>query len=220
MSSSFHGADPSRGRTGTPARAHAGDDLADLAPAMPFFRGDILGEQGQPCHSVYLLAQGQVLLSRQGPAGQPYALYLLRPGELFGEGSLRPERRWLVTARALEDGIAHVLPARQLPRLAQHHPELTAGVIALLSGRLEQAHQRLDLLAQPAARERVLGLLEAVGTAPQDGWSSVSLTQAELAGMVGLARETVARVLAELEEDGLIRRLGRRALAVRAAADA
>jgi CRP-like cAMP-binding protein len=40
-------------------------------------------------------------------------------------------------------------------------------------------------------------------------WVPLGLTQEDLGKMVGLARETVARLLAELEDSGLIRREGR-----------
>ena len=43
-------------------------------------------------------------------------------------------------------------------------------------------------------------------------WMPLPLTQSELGQMIGLARETVARMLAQLERDGVIRREGRKGL--------
>ena len=192
----------------------ASGPLADLAPLRVFRRGEILGRQGEPCEHLHILARGQVLLCRTSPNGADNALYLLGPGDLFAEGSLQQSRRWLVTARAVTSGLVHTLPAVHLPRLAQYYPQVTSHLVALLSVRLEWAHQRLDLITALGARERLLSLLRLLakvhGTPAGSGYQmTLSLTQAEIGSMVGLARETVVRCLAEMEECGLVRRQGR-----------
>jgi len=191
--------------------------LTDLAPRSRIWKGTRIGTQGEPCENVYIIAEGQVLLSRRNAEGEDYALYLLGPGDLFGEGSLGRQRRWLVSAKALTDGILHVLPAGQLPRFAQFYPQLTAHIVTLLSSRLERAHLRLDIVTTDSARGRLLSILSVLADyhgETRDGarWLPMRLTQAELGSMVGLARETVARTLGELESEGVIRRLGRRGM--------
>lgn len=191
--------------------------LSDLAPRVRIWRGTRIGTQGEPCENIYIIAEGQVLLSRRNTEGEDYALYLLGPGDLFGEGALSRQRRWLVTARAMTDGVVHVLPAGQLPRLAQYYPQLTAHIVTLLSSRLERAHLRLDIVTTDSARGRLLSILNVLADyhgETRDGarWLPMRLTQAELGSMVGLARETVARTLGELESEGVIRRQGRRGL--------
>ena len=189
--------------------------LADIAPKIRFWKGGRIGTQGEPAEHIYIIAEGQVLLSRRNPNGEDYALYLLGVGDLFGEGALNRDRRWLVSARAVTDGAAYALPASQLPRFAQFYPQLTAHIVTLLSARLERAHLRLDIITTDSARERLLSLLNVLADyhgEERDGarWLPLRLTQSELGGMVGLARETVARTLADLEADGVIRRQGRR----------
>ena len=191
--------------------------LADIARRTRIWKGMEIGIQGQPCDSLYIIVDGQVLLSRRSPAGEDHALYLLGSGDLFGEGSLNTEPRWMVSARAVTDGSMYVLAAAQLPRFAQYYPQVTAQVVALLSARLERAHRRVDLITIDSARERVVGLLEVLAEhhgdrRGRDVWLPLRLTQAELGEMVGLARETVARALAELEAEGHIRREGRRGM--------
>lgn len=185
--------------------------LAEIAPRIEFWKGMQIGKQGTPCSQLYIVASGQVLLSRRDVDGVERPLFLLGPGDLFGEGSLRPERVWLANSRAVTDGSAHVLPAAQFPRLAQYYPRLTNHIIRLLADRLERSHRRLDLVRGSSARERLVGLLRVVaehhGVPEGDRtWVPLALTQEDLGKMIGLARETVARLLADLEESGAIRR--------------
>jgi CRP-like cAMP-binding protein len=98
---------------------------------------------------------------------------------------------------------------------------LTSYIIGLMSARLERAHHRVGLVKGNSGRERLLGLLCVLARhhGCQDGeWNrlSVYLTQAELGEMVGLARETVARIFAELTKNGVVRRSGRHTLWLRA----
>lgn len=196
------------------------DALGEVATRQAFQRNTLLGAQGTPCTRLLILGRGNVLLSRRTPDDRESALYLLGPGDLLGEGSLRREQVWLVSARALTDGFCHSLPASHLPRLAQFYPELVAQIVSLLAERLEWAHRRAELMIYAGARDRLLGLLEALGTkhGSMEGgrlWVPLRVTQQQLGEMVGLARETVARGLAELEQQGVIERCARRGLWLR-----
>ncbi|MGV3723873.1 MAG: Crp/Fnr family transcriptional regulator [Actinomycetota bacterium] len=191
--------------------------LEELATRRQFQKGRLIGVQGQEADSLCIIISGQVLLSRFGEDGEDYALYLLGPGQLFGEGSLHPERVWMVSARAMTDGEAYMAPAHLIPRLFQHYPNLARHILNLLSFRLERAHRRLDVTHMSDAKTRLIELLRAMAHqyGEADGaeiWMPLPLTQTELGQMIGLARETVARMLAQLERDGLIRREGRKGL--------
>jgi len=191
--------------------------LAEIAARQPLLKGRFICVQGQPADSLYLIEKGQVLLCRTDAEGEDYSLYLLGPGQLFGEGALHPEGMSLVTARAITDGSAYVLSGALLPRLFQHYPELAQHILNLLSIRLERAHRRLDVTRLADARTRLLALLYVMAdhqgeSCGSEIWMPLSLTQAELGQMIGLARETVARILTQLAREGAIRREGRRGL--------
>ena len=177
-------------------------------------KGRRIGVQGRPCDRLHLVAEGQVLLSRRDEVGQENALYLLGPGEVFGAGALLPEQRWLTNARALTDGCFHALPGARVATLAEYYPQLAAQLFALLAARLERAYHRLDFIVKQSARDRLLGLLTVLASyhgedQGEQVWLPVQVTQAQLGSMVGLARETVARTLSELEAEGIVRRQGR-----------
>lgn len=196
--------------------------LADFAAKTPFWKGMKLGVQGEPCPHLYIVASGQVLLRRRNSQGEDSALYLLGPGDLFGEGSLLPRGEWIFSAQAVTDGTAYLIRTAQLPHLAQYHPEITAHVIRLLASRLQQAHERGDLVTKQGARERLLGLLALMAEYQgeprgEEVWISLTVTQEQLGEMIGLARETVARTISGLEHEGVVRHVRRRGFWLRLA---
>jgi CRP-like cAMP-binding protein len=205
------------------AKARLDYDLLDsIARRRPFFKGRVVGVQGQPCEGVFIIGEGQVLLSRAQQGGDDYALYLLGAGDVFGEGALQPDQLWLVTARGVTDGFAYVISPAAIPRVLEYYPALGTQVLTLLSERLKRAHRRQDLTQFQSAKERVYKLLLLLGeyhgqTAGAETWVPLELTQSEIGEMVGVARETVVRSLGELEQDGLIRKSGRKGLWLRPA---
>jgi CRP/FNR family transcriptional regulator len=190
-----------------------------IGRSVCFWRGDVLGTQGEPCPELFILERGQVLLSLSDEAGTR-AVELVAPGSIFGEGALLPEGAWTTGARALATGRARAIPAGELARLQGAHPELSLALLRLLAQRLDRMASRPHARPGLSAPERLREVLRAL--ALQHGerrgaavWLPLRLTQAELGNLAGLARETVARAVAELEAQGALERCGRSGVWIR-----
>lgn len=182
---------------------------AEMATEQRFYRKSLFGTQNRRCDRLYLIIRGHVLFHRTGRDGEKRVLDLLGPGDLFGEDALRADARWQVTAAAVTDGTVQVIPAGQVPGLAQYYPGIATSLFQLLAGRLERAHRRSDILLAGSARERALGLLTELAAQYGDvqgdrTWLALPLTQSQLAELIRVRRETVVRTLADLEAEGLI----------------
>jgi CRP-like cAMP-binding protein len=80
--------------------------------------------------------------------------------------------------------------------------------LRLVSGRLERAQRRLVELAGKTAFEQVVHFL--LHETDERESSTVELTQTEVAATLGIGRQTVSRVLGQLERQGIVeRRRGR-----------
>ena len=108
--------------------------LESIAPRRPFFKGRVVGVQGQPCEGVFIIGEGQVLLSRAQHGGDDYALHLLGPGDVFGEGALTRilnvrDRRRCVTHRLHErfrrrrEERRNEIQERQEPACGEHEDD-------------------------------------------------------------------------------------------------
>lgn len=190
-------------------------EFAPLAPRAFFARGQLIGSEGQPCDGLLVISRGRALLSRQGTRADSATLYLVGPGDLLGVHAFGPEGQWTVTARAVTDTVVRQISRPNIRRMLARRPELTEFLLAQMADRLDRAHRRCLVSTNDSARERVLALLslmsdyhgEAVG---DEVWLPLHLSQAQMGEMVGLARETVARTMTLLEDEGLIRKAQRR----------
>lgn len=186
----------------------SGSELADVAVRAVFAEGDTVAREGRSCGHLFVVSQGLVGLYRRTDEGcRMFAL--LRPGDVLGEEALSGSH-WRTTARALTEVEVLALPATLLPRVTQLHPGVNRWVVEALARRLDMT-QRLLTISGPA-RERVLQLLRLISDADDRPGSYVEippLTQHQIGEMLGMARETVARSMAELERTGAIHRSGR-----------
>jgi CRP-like cAMP-binding protein len=169
----------------------------------------------------------RTIVFREGEA--PAALYLVEEGEIELFFERRGERRIIQICRpGLTVGdlpvilglpaYTHSAATRSEARLLRFStdtirdltkvdPTICFRFLRLVSRRLERAEQRLLELSRRSALERMATFL--LREADEDQSATVKVTHGDLAAALGLSRQTVSRVLRELEDLGLIA-LGRR----------
>jgi len=154
---------------------------------------------------MFRVVRGRVRLERCLADGRAVAIHTARPGDLVAEGSLFAER-YHCDAIA-ETATAVELEARStfLGRMAAE-PEALLRLCDWLSSRLRSARLLLEIRTIRPVRERVLAYLEmrdALGHPPEER------PVRRIADELGIAPETLYRLLADLEAEGEIVRRGR-----------
>jgi CRP/FNR family transcriptional regulator len=146
------------------------------------------------------------------------ALSLLRPGDLFGEERLFSESRFQVAAGLLTTSTIFRIPKNALLDKCKESPECALALAQLSTRRQQQWAIRIEsILREPVGPRLIRALLELdevfSGAYSYDGSRRIPLTQATLAVLVGVTRESVSSKLNELERMGLVR-LGRGSIEV------
>ncbi|MGH3349689.1 MAG: Crp/Fnr family transcriptional regulator [Nocardioides sp.] len=174
-------------------------------------RGEVLFREGDAADRLYAVVDGKVKLSRASADGQDSVLAILGSGQVFGELSLFDpgQRSSTVTAVADEVQLAS-LSHDDLLALLDGRPSVTRGLLALLSGRLRRANDVIgDLVFADVPRrvaKALLNLADRFGESTDEGmYVRHDLTQEELAQLVGAARETVNKALADFVAKGWVK---------------
>jgi CRP/FNR family cyclic AMP-dependent transcriptional regulator len=186
--------------------------LSGLVPLRKLARGRTLFTQGQPTASFYAVASGEIETRFSGLDGAVSVLEHARAPRIFGlaafaaqqpssyEALAGPPTQLLVFGpqayRLLMDevpGFARAL----LREFAQRYD----GTLRLLeASRHRTAPERFGLALAQLARERAQGAPDAAG------WLTVAATQAELAALANLSRQTVNQLLREATAEGRVQR--------------
>ena len=173
-------------------------------------RGDVLFREGDAAVRLYAVLDGKVKLCRVSDTGQDSLLAVLGPGQVFGELSLFDPGLRSSTVTAIDDVQLASLSHDDLLAWLDGRPSVTRGLLALLSGRLRRANDVIgDLVFSDAPRRVAKALLDLADRfgepAPEGLRVRHDLTQEELAQLVGAARETVNKALADFAAKGWVK---------------
>jgi alkyl hydroperoxide reductase subunit AhpC len=79
------------------------DALAESAEKLSFASGEAILEEGEVADRFYVIAAGEVAVTRRSPEGDDVPLATLGPGQFFGEVGILAETRRTATVRAVDD---------------------------------------------------------------------------------------------------------------------
>jgi peroxiredoxin (alkyl hydroperoxide reductase subunit C) len=77
--------------------------LAERAENLSFSAGETIVAEGDPAEHFYVIARGEVAVTRRTPEGEVIDLAVLGPGQFFGEVGILAETRRTATVRAVTD---------------------------------------------------------------------------------------------------------------------
>lgn len=188
-----------------PAMRELGEDLdTELVEA-----GDSVYRVGEPADRVYVLKSGRVKISRASSGAKEFILYLVGPGELFGELAVAGKEWRSGTATVLDDAFICSVERDRFERCMLSHPRLSIEVSRIIGRRKESTEKRvLDLISKDV-RTRLAGALAELaveyGVPDERGMRvDVRLTQTDLAQLVGSTRETTSTVFNEFRRENLV----------------
>ena len=192
-------------------------EIESLRPAVrvrAFARDSPVFREGDPGSHLYVVASGQVKITRIAPAGGEIVFAVIGPGEVFGELSLfEEEGERSADAIALEPTECVLVARSAVLRFLQEHPALLLRLVSSLVAYIQRKDRALAEVAFLDIPGRVAGkLLELAASlgAPEPGGIVIRmpLSQRTLAGMIGASRENVNRALHRFTELGYIRHSG------------
>lgn len=188
--------------------------IAAMMTERVYRPGEIIFLEGQAADGLFFVASGRVRVFKTSPSGKEQALCLMTPRTCFGgcpifDGNMSP-----VTAQAVDEVVAYLLPREDAAERTRDDPALSRAVLRIFAGRLTHLTTVVDGLSFKCVTERVaeklLAYADERGQATERGVEvHLDLTQEKLASLVGCAREVVTRSLLRLERLGAIEARGR-----------
>lgn len=191
------------------APARALEIAASVIQLRSFEAQTVLFQEGDSGEALYILAEGQVKLSKVDLGGYEKTLAILQPPEFFGEMALLGSQTRSATAMTLTEVKAYLLFQDDFNKLLQSYPSISLNLTTTLAQRLRGMDDEAQILSYKDAQGRVAFVLlrlyrSGVIEFTEAGEALVRLTHQELANLAGTSRETVTRALKVLEKEGVI----------------
>jgi CRP-like cAMP-binding protein len=157
---------------------------------------------------LFEVVKGKVRLVRTDASGRDTVLYTAGPGQVVSEASLFAAS-YHCNAVASTAATVRAYPKAALFAELAHDPNAANAFMAMLAREIMSLRTRLELCNIHSARDRVRHYLAL--NASDDGKAVVlSGTVKELAQDLGLSHEALYRTLAAMQQDGEIKRSGKK----------
>lgn len=175
---------------------------------MPLDRGEILFHPGDALESLFVVRSGSVRTVQPGSEEDDQVIGFHIAGELVGLDAISEERH-RCTAVALERTSVCAIPYNRLQEIAGRIPGLQKQFLRIISREMVRDHEHLLALGRRTARERLAlflhGMSERLGKSGHDGLDfRLSMSREDIASYLGLALETVSRLLSRFVDDGIL----------------
>jgi CRP/FNR family cyclic AMP-dependent transcriptional regulator len=162
----------------------------------------------------FMILEGRIKVTILGDDGREVILSLLAAGDFFGEMALLDNEPRSATAIAVEDTELLSLHRNDFQNVLTDNRSIMTGLIKVLTGRLRRANHQISTLALLDVYGRVarviVDMAREEGRRLKDGRIAFRrATHQEIANRIGTTRETVTRMLKDLERQGMIHVEGR-----------
>lgn len=178
-----------------------------IARRRPIRRGEHLYFQGDRFRSIFAVRTGSLKIYTVGDDGSEQINGFYLPGELVGLDGISSDQH-PTGARALETTSVCEIPFERLEELIGDLPSLRHQVLRIMGKEIVD-EQGLMLLNKKDAEARLAAFLLSLSSRFQErGFSAtefrLSMTRADIANYLGLAVETVSRLLTRFHDQGLL----------------
>jgi len=188
-----------------PAQA---EELLALGRKRHFARREVVWHEGDRADTLHFIRSGRIAIQSLTALGEVATVAVLGPGEAAGLIAVHATDPYHTTgAVALEPTETHAIRVDTLSEFRRRSPAVDDALVRFLADRtLDLTIQLVDAMYVPA-ETRVLRRLAALLALYDNGDSEVviPLTQEDLAGLAGVTRPTVNRVLKKEEQRGTLR---------------
>jgi CRP-like cAMP-binding protein len=185
------------------------EQLGKRAPMRRVPAGTIFYSPEQPTEVLFILKEGRVRLYSLSLAGRELTLDILEEGTVFGEMSLLGQQLQSSFAEAMTPCLLCLMSREDVKTLLLGDARIAYRLLETLSQRLLTIEHRLSDIAFRHAPERIAAQLLALPRQSQN-WlgrktdPEVRCTHEELAGLVGVHRETVTKILNDFRQQQLV----------------
>ncbi|QPF71781.1 Crp/Fnr family transcriptional regulator [Roseateles sp. DAIF2] len=194
-----------------PAEAALRRRLLPLLSLRRLARGRTLFAQDQPTRAFYAVLAGEVEARFTGLDGTVSVLEHVQAPKLFGLAAFAAGRPASYEALARQGSRLLVFGAEAYALLMDELPGFARALLQEFAGRYDDMLRLLEASRHRPAEERFALALaqlarERGGAADAEGWQAVAATQAELAALANLSRQTVSQLIGAAEAAGRLRR--------------
>lgn len=165
--------------------------------------------QGDSLQTVFFIISGKVKIYRNDEAGREQVVTVLQTGDMFPHVGFFSTGTYPAHAVMIESGEMLTLSTARFRQLIESTPTLCLKLLAVIEHKYMELQSRLAEMVMHDTHGRLVRMLTRLAQMhgePREGRVrlNISITNQELANMIGTSRETVNRMLNQLKREGAV----------------
>ncbi len=169
-------------------------------PVKKILKGSIIYHQGDKARCFYYLKKGRVKVVMTSADGMEKTLSTASAGEILGEAAFFDKMPRISSAYALTNIEVVSVDEAKLLSLIKDNPKLALELLEIQATRIRQLSSQIDAITFMKADGRIASLLLRSASS-----NIVNYTHEEIAGIVGVSRVTVSKILNRFKREGLLK---------------
>lgn len=169
-------------------------------PVKNILKGSIIYHQGDKARCFYYLKKGRVKVVMTSADGMEKTLSTASAGEILGEAAFFDKMPRISSAYALTNIEVISVDEAKLLTLIKDNPKLALELLEIQATRIRQLSSQIDAITFMKADGRIASLLLQSASS-----NIVNYTHEEIAGIVGVSRVTVSKILNRFKREGLLK---------------
>lgn len=175
-------------------------------------RNTVVFNEGEECKGLFIVESGAVKLYKESADAKEHVLHIAMPGDPFGEAALFLGAGYPASAAAVQDSDLILLRKDEFLKLLMERPEVSFRLMASMATWAHRLVSSIESLTLKDASSRFAAyLLSKMPEGAGDGVVvELGMPKQILASHLGITGETLSRLLARFEADGIVSPLGRK----------
>lgn len=175
-------------------------------------RNTVVFHEGDECHGFYVVESGAVKLYKESPEAKEHVIHIAMPGDCFGEAALFLGTGYPASAAAVQDSELILLRKEEFVPLLRENPEVSFRLMASMATWAHRLVRSIEALTLKDAGARFAAfVLSKLPEGAHDGAVvTLGMPKQVLASHLGMTGETLSRLLARFEADGITSTQGRK----------
>ncbi len=177
---------------------------------LSFKAGENIYEEGKTSVNFYMVERGVVKAHKFDERGKEIITQLYKEDDFFGNLSFNKTSAYREFATALEDSVLYSVSREELRNVLQQNSRISLELLEVMSDNLFGVKDQLMEIAYSSVRKKVARtILKFARELKKNPLHSIRISRADLAGVAGIASETLIRTLSDFKKEGLIEIEGR-----------
>ncbi|PZF74862.1 response regulator [Taibaiella soli] len=182
-------------------------ELAGCGNLNRYKKKQIVYWEGSHPTRLFYVQKGKVKTFKRNNDGKEFITGLFRDGDFVGYTPLMEDTMYRETAETLEDTELVAIPRSEFEILLADNPALMKRFVCMLAQNIDEKEEQLLSVAYNSMRKKVADTLIMLCNKynPENNPDfQIDLSRENMAAIVGVAKESLIRMLSELKDENLI----------------